>query len=242
MVDIWVDGSYRTDQRGVPLAGIGVYYGPGHKYNKSLALSERANVDELRPTSQRAELCAFLEALHHVYNDILDKQLWEPVHIHTDSKFVYDLVHRLGPKYEANNYIKANGRTVVDENEARSIMFFVESINDHLRTYRFPKLIVSLVEAHTGNVGNEAADQLAKDGAKKMSEMYRTGELKLSEMAWYRKQTRREKTKAKRQNKKVLERKRKRAEKGRIENFAKVLVLALFAYEIRWLAKELGWL
>ncbi|CAG0919548.1 unnamed protein product [Notodromas monacha] len=136
----YTDGSCMGQVRN---AGVGAWFGPQHV----------ANISEPLPipgTNNRAELMAVLYAVNAAKESGLNK-----VEIRTDSKYTIKCLTEWLPKWKQNNWQTAANTNVENQAEIRAIEKACSSID-----VRF-----EWTEGHSGNVGNEAADTLAKRGA-----------------------------------------------------------------------------
>lgn len=80
--------------------------------------------------------------------------------INTDSEFLTKSVNDYLPKWKQNNWQKADGNPVVNRNDFQNLDRAMSNNPQMEVTFRH-------VQAHSGNPGNEAADRLAKQGAKR---------------------------------------------------------------------------
>ncbi|CAG0922674.1 unnamed protein product [Notodromas monacha] len=148
----YTDGSCKRSKGNA--AGVGVWFGPRHV----------ANISEPIPppsTNNKAELLAVLYAIHAANEAGLVR-----LEIRSDSWYVINSCSVWIKKWRRNNWQTSNyngySKDVENQDEIRAID---EALS--LITVRFEK-----VEAHSGEEGNEAADELANDAADESWRMY----------------------------------------------------------------------
>ncbi|KAJ5833099.1 Ribosomal protein L9/RNase H1 N-terminal [Penicillium riverlandense] len=148
MLRIYTDGS--SLRNGTPLAsaGVGVYFGPG---DSSRNVSEPLKGS--RQTNQRAELTAILRAI-----DIAPRH--RDVTIITDSRYAIDCVTVWFINWRRNNWMTKDRKPVENKDLVESILVKIEE-----RTELKVKTLFEWVKGHNKHPGNEAADQLAVQGA-----------------------------------------------------------------------------
>ena len=108
-----------------------------------------------RQTNQRAELTAILRAL-----DIAPRH--RDVTIFTDSRYAIDCVTSWFIKWRQNNWMTASNKPVENKDLIESILEKIEERNE-LKM----KTLFEWLKGHNQDPGNEAADRLAVDGARK---------------------------------------------------------------------------
>lgn len=135
--DIYTDGSYETRTQ---TAGIGVYWGPNDPRNVSEPL-------EGFTSSTRAEVCAAIRAIRDA-----KAQGYSSVALHTDSQVMINSIRQW-----VDDYINKRKRKKVDGVNERDLLDLVEAITGLAITW-------VKVKGHSGVIGNEAADKLAKAG------------------------------------------------------------------------------
>ncbi|KAJ9062956.1 Ribonuclease H1 [Entomophthora muscae] len=143
--DIYVDGCCLRNGQDGATAGVGVYFGPNDSRNVSQPLYGQQ-------TNQRAELKAAVEAVR-----LGDRS--SDLNIHTDSKYVVDGVNSYSNRWERNGWTNANGAPVANQDLFTQLK---DSINRHPG-----QVNIKYVPGHSGIQGNEYADRLAKNGARK---------------------------------------------------------------------------
>lgn len=179
MLNIYTDGSSLSNGRIGAQAGVGVYFGPGderfvllkcppsHAHEIEInspcslkANSIRRNVSEplegKRQTNQRAELTAVLRAL-----EIAPRS--RDVRIFTDSRYSIMCVTEWFQKWRSNGWKNASNKPVENKDLISSIIDKIEE-RDSLGS----KTLFEWVKGHNNDPGNEAADQLAVDGARRV--------------------------------------------------------------------------
>lgn len=178
MLRIYTDGSALKNGSAVAAAGVGVYFGPGDKRLANLSQHDffihrfwiffffftntghpSRNVSEPlkgnRQTNQRAELTAILRAI-----DIAPRH--RDVTIFTDSQYAINCVTRWFVKWRRNNWMTADNKPVDNKDLIEPIL---EKINE--RNELKVKTLFEWVKGHNRDPGNEAADRLAVNGARR---------------------------------------------------------------------------
>ncbi|KAL8794083.1 MAG: hypothetical protein Q9195_003383 [Heterodermia aff. obscurata] len=148
---IHTDGSSLGNGKAGAFAGIGVYFGPGDERNLSEALPGT------RQTNQRAELTAILRAL-----EIIPRN--RDASIITDSKYAIDCVTSWYINWRKNGWRTAAGKPVENKDLVENILTKTEE-----REKLQARTDFEWIKGHSSNVGNEAADRLAVNGARKAS-------------------------------------------------------------------------
>ncbi|TRM58328.1 ribonuclease H-like domain-containing protein, partial [Schizophyllum amplum] len=134
---VWIDGSCINNGRAGARAGAGAYFGEGSPRNTAARVPGRQ-------TNNRGEHLALICALLQVGPAT-------PLIIHCDSELVIRTYCYWARRYEQHGWTCAN---------ADLIMHAVDILRRRSSTVQF-----RWVRGHSGNTGNEAADQLAKSGA-----------------------------------------------------------------------------
>jgi ribonuclease HI len=108
-----------------------------------------------RQTNQRAELTAILRAL-----DIAPRH--RDVTIVTDSRYAIDSVTVWFIKWRRNNWMTTDGKPVENKDLVESILIKIEE-----RNLLNVKTLFEWVKGHNRDPGNEEADRLAVNGARR---------------------------------------------------------------------------
>ena len=108
-----------------------------------------------RQTNQRAELTAIKRALQIVPRN-------KNVNIITDSKYAIDCVTTWYQNWRENNWKTAAGKPVENKDLIEHILSMIEE-----RRGLNVQTGFEWIKGHANNPGNEAADRLAVDGARK---------------------------------------------------------------------------
>ncbi|EED15006.1 ribonuclease H, putative [Talaromyces stipitatus ATCC 10500] len=149
MLRIYTDGSSLGNGKKIAQAGVGVYFGPNDTRNVSEPLKGH------RQTNQRAELTAIIRAL-----EIAPRH--RPVTIVTDSRYAIDCVTNWFRKWVRNNWQTSDGKPVENKDLIQSILVKISERDSLKVTTTF-----EWVKGHNRDAGNEAADRLAVDGARR---------------------------------------------------------------------------
>lgn len=138
---VYTDGSSLDNGTANARSGAGIWVELGSVYNRSIRVPGREQ------SNQRAEVIAVMEALRVVPQD----QLLE---IHTDSRYVIDGICKYSVDWENKGWVNVLNSDVFRVCVAR------------LRSRR-GRTYFKWVKGHSGNPGNEMADELAGEGAQK---------------------------------------------------------------------------
>lgn len=171
MLRIYTDGSSLRNGTKLASAGVGVFFGPGDsrfvfedsskKRLRSLTYIgyPSRNVSEplkgARQTNQRAELTAILRAI-----DIAPRH--RDVTIVTDSQYSINCVTVWFINWKRNNWMTKDKKPVENRDLVEPILARIEERNE-LKV----KTLFEWVKGHNQDPGNEAADQLAVNGAQR---------------------------------------------------------------------------
>ncbi|XP_037778059.1 ribonuclease H1-like [Penaeus monodon] len=141
---VFTDGACESNGRVGAKAGVGVYFGRDHPLNVAEPVRGR-------PTNNTAEIQAATYALELAHASGFDK-----VAIHTDSQFMINCMTSWLKSWKRNNWKKKDGEPVKNKEDLMDLDKASEG------------LMVKWVhvKGHSGNVGNEEADRLAREGAK----------------------------------------------------------------------------
>ncbi|KAK9246328.1 ribonuclease H-like domain-containing protein, partial [Lipomyces tetrasporus] len=145
---VWADGCALSNGLFGARAGVGVYFREDDPRNLSEPLSG------YQQTNQRAELTAILRAL-----EVIDDP-GRHVRITTDSQYAIKCLTVWKDKWLQNGFINSKGLEVVNSDIIKEIL---ELMASHRENRGYVEL--EHVYGHSGNVGNEVADALAKAGA-----------------------------------------------------------------------------
>ncbi|KAI2625458.1 ribonuclease H-like domain-containing protein [Xylaria nigripes] len=119
------------------------------------ALAPSARLQGVEQTNQRAELTAIIRALE------LTKSV-KSIRIITDSKYSIDCSTNWYKAWERNDWKKANGDTVMNQDLIKRIRALIDERDEVGFKTGF-----QWVKGHSASAGNNAADRLAVAGAKK---------------------------------------------------------------------------
>ncbi|XP_061425145.1 ribonuclease H1 [Lethenteron reissneri] len=144
-VPVYTDGCCTRNGQPGASGGVGVYWGEGNPMNVSERLGGR-------PTNQRAEIEAASRALEQAREMNLDK-----LTIHTDSKFTIDGATKWVNTWKQNGWKTVTGEPVKNKAEFQKLDRLSQGIDV---TWKH-------VPGHSGHKGNEAADRLAREGARR---------------------------------------------------------------------------
>ena len=145
---VYIDGSCIRNGTTSAMAGIGLFWGDGHPWNSSIALTADST-----PTNNKAELMAAIRAIHQAGENNLSELL-----IHSDSKYVVNGVTEWVQKWQENGWKTSNGDHVKNKEEWLELINAIKSYDINIRWQHVP--------AHSGIAGNEEADKLAMRAAK----------------------------------------------------------------------------
>ncbi|KAJ2338137.1 hypothetical protein IWW50_006692 [Coemansia erecta] len=143
---VYTDGACSGNGRQGSRAGYGVWYGDGDSRNASRALGGHEQ------TNQRAELAAMNHALRNSDSN-------QPLVIHSDSKYGIQAMTSWGDKWENNGYRTSTGGDVKNQDLIREGRDIIGSRNAPVSFQH--------VAGHSGNYGNDQADSLATQGARR---------------------------------------------------------------------------
>ncbi|XKL60336.1 hypothetical protein PGB90_001352 [Kerria lacca] len=145
-IAVYVDGACSSNGQANAQAGVGVWFGN----NSPLNVSEPVTGS---PTNNNAEIQAATHAIRQANRAGIKK-----IRIYTDSKFLINCMTQWISKWKNNNWITSAKEPVKNKDslqELDSVLSLMECID-----WKY-------VEGHKGIIGNEKADLLAKEGAKK---------------------------------------------------------------------------
>ena len=153
IVLVYTDGSCMGNKRN-PKCGYGVYFPNGEIKNMSKPFTKAPL------TNQRSELYAIYKAL----KKICKKLDFNKIEIYSDSEYSIKSCTEWIVSWKKNGWKTANKKEVLNQD-------IIKKIDKKLQKYK-GKITFTHVKAHTGkqdkhSLGNEQADKLATDGAKK---------------------------------------------------------------------------
>ncbi|KAF5320843.1 hypothetical protein D9619_000262 [Psilocybe cf. subviscida] len=139
---VYTDGSCEHNGTLHARAGAGIWYAPDDLRNKSIRLPE-----EIEQTNNTGELVAILTAAQDApSNDTLE--------ICTDSQYAIDNLTKLRPTREREGWINMSNQNIF------------KKIISVLRQRNGSTFLIK-VKGHSGNAGNDGADEMARLGAQK---------------------------------------------------------------------------
>ncbi|KAM4866705.1 ribonuclease H1 [Thomomys bottae] len=147
-VVVYTDGCCSSNGRRRARAGIGVYWGPGHPLNVSIRLPGRQ-------TNQRAEIHAACKAIEQA-----KAQNIRQLALYTDSMFTINGITNWVQGWKKNGWRTSAGKDVINKEDFVAL--------DQLT--RDMDIQWMHVPGHSGFVGNEEADRLAREGAKQCAD------------------------------------------------------------------------
>ncbi|CAB3220874.1 unnamed protein product [Arctia plantaginis] len=142
-VQVYTDGACSANGKTGARAGLGVYWGEGHRLNISEPVCGRA-------TNNCGEIQAATRAIKQSIQNGITK-----LAINTDSKFLINSVTKWMPGWKRKGWKLQSGEPVKNEIDFKDL----DSVQNKIQ------IKWNYVEAHRGIHGNEMADQLAKAGA-----------------------------------------------------------------------------
>nr|XP_032646967.1 ribonuclease H1 isoform X3 [Chelonoidis abingdonii] len=146
-VVVYTDGCCSSNGRRKARAGVGVYWGPDHPLNTSDRLSGRQ-------TNQRAEIHAACKAIEQAKSQNIKKLV-----LYTDSKFTINGVTSWVDNWKNNGWRTSTGKDVINKEDFERLDKLSEGM----------EIQWMHVPGHAGFTGNEAADRLAREGARKQN-------------------------------------------------------------------------
>ncbi|XP_044516870.1 ribonuclease H1 isoform X1 [Gracilinanus agilis] len=146
---VYTDGCCSSNGRRKARAGIGVYWGPGHPLNVGDRLPGRQ-------TNQRAEIHAACKAIEQAKNQNISKLV-----LYTDSMFTINGITSWIKDWKKNDWKTSTGKEVINKEDFVKLDTLTQGID--IKWIHVP--------GHSGFAGNEEADRLAREGAKKSQEL-----------------------------------------------------------------------
>lgn len=147
-VSVYCDGSCLGNGKRNPVAGVGVFFGPGDERNVAEPLEGPVQ------TNQRAELTAAIRVFQKVKPDA-------DLIIHTDSRYVIKIMTEWLSSWKKKSWFIQKDFSHPDAKMNLDLILELDSL---LQAHR-GKVQWIHVPAHVGIPGNEAADALARRGS-----------------------------------------------------------------------------
>lgn len=146
---VYTDGACSNNQNSSRAqAGVGVYFGRDHPDNVSRPVAGS------RQTNQRAEL----EAIHDAVETIHQRNDGLKYEIKTDSAYAKNAYDKWGDNWQQNNWTTSKNEPVQHRDVIEPTLDRLNDLGDRVK--------ISKVKGHSGNRGNDAADELAVRGAR----------------------------------------------------------------------------
>jgi len=151
----YTDGNCHANGKKGAKAGYGVYFGENNFCNRGEPLQGSVQ------TNQRAELSGIMKAIELVLKYAPGKQL----EIHTDSEYSKKIYTEWLKGWKAKNWRKSDGKMVKNQD----IIEPTDRLIKKMETTTHSNLPVTFiwVKGHSGDEGNDMADQLATEGLRK---------------------------------------------------------------------------
>lgn len=143
-VVVYTDGCCSSNGRKRARAGIGVYWGPGHPLNVGIRLPGRQ-------TNQRAEIHAACKAIMQARAQNISKLV-----LYTDSMFTINGITSWVHGWKKNGWRTSAGKDVINKEDFMELDKLTQGMD----------ITWMHIPGHSGFVGNEEADRLAREGAK----------------------------------------------------------------------------
>ncbi|XP_043926370.1 ribonuclease H1 [Protopterus annectens] len=142
---VYTDGCCTSNGREKARAGVGVYWGPDHPLN----VCERLDG---RQTNQRAEIQAACQAIEQAKKQDIKKLV-----IYTDSKFTINGATKWVESWKRKDWKLSTGKPVINREDFERLDRAKEGMD----------ITWMHIPGHAGFKGNEEADRLSREGAKK---------------------------------------------------------------------------
>ncbi|KAL1138388.1 hypothetical protein AAG570_008452 [Ranatra chinensis] len=143
-VTVYTDGACINNGKDGAKAGIGVWFNHNHPLNTSAPVEGLATCNNAEIQAARMAICQAHKV--NVRNIV----------IFTDSQFVINCITNWIYKWKRNNWRLAGGGKVKNKDELIKLHCAIKQMDSVKWTY---------VAGHSGTVGNEMADSLARKGA-----------------------------------------------------------------------------
>jgi ribonuclease HI len=128
-------------------AGLGVYFGANHALNAAEPVKGK-------PTNNVGEIQAAIKAIESANSAQVPR-----LNIFTDSQYVMNSICKWMPNWKKRNWMLAGDKEVKNKIDFQRLDKLVHAGSMVIKW--------SYVPAHKGHHGNEEADRLAKEGARK---------------------------------------------------------------------------
>ncbi|CAN6658283.1 hypothetical protein TRVA0_030S01376 [Trichomonascus vanleenenianus] len=157
---VYADGACRHNGSEKAYGGIGVYHGRGDPRNFGRAILEQPT------TNQFCELTAIEAALGQAIGEFRRRRYNRPIRLRTDSQYAVNCLTKWCYKWEDNGWYTSKGYPVAHAELIQKILRMLDHIdNTYARRGYDAQVRITHVPGHSGNRGNEAADELANEGA-----------------------------------------------------------------------------
>ncbi|KAK6462741.1 ribonuclease H-like domain-containing protein [Scheffersomyces coipomensis] len=159
---VYIDGACPGNGTRSARAGYGVYYEHSANLNSSMPLDLVDDLTVNRPTNQRAELFALRHALREAefYFDYGIKYL-----IMTDSMYIKNCMDVWVHKWIQNDWTNSKGFDVANKELIQETYQLYKDICVKYRRKGWQPMEICHVPGHSGNIGNEKADALARQAS-----------------------------------------------------------------------------
>ncbi|XP_014647613.1 PREDICTED: ribonuclease H1 isoform X1 [Ceratotherium simum simum] len=147
-VVVYTDGCCSSNGRRRARAGIGVYWGPGHPFFETRNVGIRLPG---RQTNQRAEIHAACKAIEQAKAQNISKLV-----LYTDSMFTINGITNWVQGWKKNGWRTSTGKEVINKEDFVELERLTQGMD--IQWMHVP--------GHSGFIGNEEADRLAREGAK----------------------------------------------------------------------------
>ncbi|KAJ2883302.1 hypothetical protein H4R27_002862 [Coemansia aciculifera] len=151
-MEIYTDGACHGNGQRSASGGVGVYFGPGDSRNYSGSLSGS------RQTNQRAELAAINQAVSQANESARSYNGRPTVVIKTDSQYSIDSLTKWHHNWDRNGWVNQAGNPVANQDLIQGTLNQIHGGNCDVRFEH--------VRGHSNNRGNNAAHNLATQGAR----------------------------------------------------------------------------
>ncbi len=153
-MEVYTDGSCIGNQTEGRFAGAGVWFGENDKRNSSILLIRD------KSTNQRAELVAIKYALLFCRNV-------QSLIIKTDSQYSISCMTTWAEMWVDNHWMTSQGKEVVHSDIIKECISLL-----HFRKQRGYTTSFVHVRGHSGDRGNNGADELARNAALALKKQY----------------------------------------------------------------------